>query len=90
VTSRGHRCAELQRALKNGNLWVAEAAAREMPVSLEHATLDLGVSDAAIGDTVLVVGSVADAVVEVSELAAWFEEKELEVLVRLGSSWITS
>ena len=38
VTSRGHRYAEFQRALKNGNLWVAEAAARELPqVSLEDA-----------------------------------------------------
>jgi predicted metal-dependent HD superfamily phosphohydrolase len=38
VTSRGHRYAEFQRALKNGNLWVAEAVAREMPnVPLEDA-----------------------------------------------------
>jgi hypothetical protein len=38
LTSSGHRYAEFQRALKNGNLWVAEAAAREPPrVSLEDA-----------------------------------------------------
>jgi hypothetical protein len=38
VTSRGHPYAEFQRALKNGNLWVAEAVARELPkVSLEDA-----------------------------------------------------
>ena len=38
MTSSGRRYAELQRALKNGNLWVAEAAAREMPkVPLEDA-----------------------------------------------------
>jgi hypothetical protein len=38
VTSGGHRYAEFQRALKNGNLWVAEAVARELPkVSLEDA-----------------------------------------------------
>jgi hypothetical protein len=30
VTSRGHPYAEFQRALKNGNVWVAEAVAREM------------------------------------------------------------
>ena len=33
-----HRYAEFQRALKNGNLWVAEAVARELPrVPLEGA-----------------------------------------------------
>jgi hypothetical protein len=38
VTSGGHRYAEFQRALKNGNVWVAEAVARELPqVSLEDA-----------------------------------------------------
>jgi beta-lactamase class D len=38
VTSGGHPYAELQRALKNGNVWVAEAVARELPkVSLEDA-----------------------------------------------------
>jgi hypothetical protein len=38
VRSTGHSCAEFQRALKNGNLWVAEAAARELAkVSLEDA-----------------------------------------------------
>jgi hypothetical protein len=38
VTSRGHCYAEFQRALRNGNLWVAESAARELPkVSLEDA-----------------------------------------------------
>jgi hypothetical protein len=38
VTSRGHPYAEFQRALKNGNVWVAEAVARELPkVSLEDA-----------------------------------------------------
>ena len=38
VTSRGHPHAEFQRALKNGNLWVAEAVARELHgVSLEDA-----------------------------------------------------
>ena len=38
MTSGGHRYAEFQRALKNGNLWVAEAVARELPrVSLEDA-----------------------------------------------------
>jgi predicted metal-dependent HD superfamily phosphohydrolase len=30
VTSRGHPYAEFQRALKNGNVWVAEAVAREL------------------------------------------------------------
>jgi len=37
VTSRGHPYAELQRALKNGNVWVAETVARELhrPLSLE-------------------------------------------------------
>jgi hypothetical protein len=34
VTSRGHPYAELQRALKNGNLWVAEAVARDLPGQL--------------------------------------------------------
>ena len=38
MTSSGHRYGEFQRALKNGNLWVAEAVARELPkVSLEDA-----------------------------------------------------
>jgi hypothetical protein len=38
VRSGGHRYAEFQRALKNGNLWVAGAAARELPqASLEDA-----------------------------------------------------
>jgi hypothetical protein len=39
VTSGGHPYAEFQRALKNGNLWVAEAVARELPrpLSLEDA-----------------------------------------------------
>jgi hypothetical protein len=38
VTSGGHRYAEFQQALQNGNLWVAEAVARELPqVSLEDA-----------------------------------------------------
>ena len=39
MTSGGHPYAELQRALKNGNLWVAEAVARELPrpLSLEDA-----------------------------------------------------
>jgi hypothetical protein len=39
VNSRGHPYAELQRALKNGNVWVAEAVARELPrpLSLENA-----------------------------------------------------
>jgi hypothetical protein len=41
VMSGGHPYAEFQRALKNGNVWVAEAVARELPnVSLEDA-LDL-------------------------------------------------
>jgi len=30
VTSRGHPYAELQRALKNGNVWVAEPVARDL------------------------------------------------------------
>jgi len=38
VTSEGHPYAVLQRSLKNGNLWVAEAVAREMRhVPLEDA-----------------------------------------------------
>jgi hypothetical protein len=38
VTSSGHPYAEFQRALKNGNLWVAEAAARGLPhISLADA-----------------------------------------------------
>jgi len=38
VTSRGHAYAEFKRALDRGNLWIAEAVAREMPqVSLEDA-----------------------------------------------------
>jgi hypothetical protein len=38
VTSGGHPYAEFQHALRNGNLWVAEAVARELPkVSLEDA-----------------------------------------------------
>ena len=39
MTSRGHLYAEFQRALDRGNVWVAEAAAREMPktISLEDA-----------------------------------------------------
>ena len=36
VTSRGHAYAEFKRALDRGNLWIAEAVAREMPqVSLD-------------------------------------------------------
>ncbi|TML46407.1 MAG: hypothetical protein E6G20_10870 [Actinobacteria bacterium] len=31
LTSSGHAYAEFQRALKNGNLWVAEAGARDLP-----------------------------------------------------------
>jgi hypothetical protein len=31
VTSEGHPYAVLQRCLKNGNLWVAEAVARDLP-----------------------------------------------------------
>jgi hypothetical protein len=38
VTSRGNRYAEFKRELERGNLWVAEAAARDLPqVSLEDA-----------------------------------------------------
>ena len=38
VTSGGHPYAEFKRALDRGNLWVAEAAARDLPqVSLEDA-----------------------------------------------------
>lgn len=39
MTSEGHPYVVLQRALKNGNLCVAEAVAREMPrpLSLEDA-----------------------------------------------------
>jgi len=38
VTSEGHPCAVFRRALTNGNLWVAEAVARELPrLSLEDA-----------------------------------------------------
>ena len=38
MTSSGHRYAEFRRVLKNGNLWVAEAVARELPhVSVEDA-----------------------------------------------------
>jgi hypothetical protein len=38
VTARGHGYAEFKQALERGNLWVAEAAARELPrVSLEDA-----------------------------------------------------
>jgi hypothetical protein len=38
VTSQGHTYAEFKRALERGNLWVAEAAARDLPqVSLEDA-----------------------------------------------------
>jgi hypothetical protein len=38
VTSCGHPYAEFQRALERGNLWVAEAVARELPqISLEDA-----------------------------------------------------
>jgi uncharacterized protein HemX len=36
VTSRGHRYAEFHRALKNANVWVAEAVARE----LQHVWLE--------------------------------------------------
>jgi hypothetical protein len=45
VTSRGHPYAEFQRALKNGNVWVADAVARELPqVSLEDALRPSGSS----------------------------------------------
>ena len=38
MTAEGHPYAVLQRCLKNGNLWVAEAVARDMPyVPLEDA-----------------------------------------------------
>jgi hypothetical protein len=38
VTSRGHVYAEFKRALDRGNLWVAEAVARDLPkVSLDDA-----------------------------------------------------
>ena len=38
LTSEGHPYAVLQRSLKNGNLWVAEVVAGEMPhVPLEDA-----------------------------------------------------
>jgi hypothetical protein len=38
VTLRGHPYAEFKRALERGNLWVAEAAARDLPqVSLGDA-----------------------------------------------------
>jgi len=38
VSSEGHPHAVLQRSLKNGNLWVAEAVARDVPhVPLEDA-----------------------------------------------------
>ena len=38
MTSRGHRYAEFQRALDRGNVWVAEAVARDLPqVSLKDA-----------------------------------------------------
>ena len=38
MTSRGHPHAEFKRALERGNLWVAEAVARDLPkVPLEDA-----------------------------------------------------
>ena len=38
VSSRGHPYPEFKRALERGNLWVAEAAARDLPrLSLEDA-----------------------------------------------------
>jgi hypothetical protein len=38
MTARGHPHAEFKRALVRGNLWVAEAVARDLPqVSLEEA-----------------------------------------------------
>ena len=38
MTSRSHPHAEFKRALDRGNLWVAEAVARDLPqVSLEEA-----------------------------------------------------
>jgi hypothetical protein len=38
ATSGGHPYAEFQRGLERGNVWVAEAVARELPkVSLEDA-----------------------------------------------------
>jgi hypothetical protein len=36
LTTHGHRYAEFQRSLERGNLWVAEAVARELP----HVALD--------------------------------------------------
>ena len=42
MTSRGHPHAEFKRALERGNLWVAEAAARNLPkVPLEDALVHL-------------------------------------------------
>lgn len=39
MTAPGHPYAEFQRALENGNLWIAEAVARDLPrqISLEDA-----------------------------------------------------
>jgi alanine racemase len=52
-------------------------------VSLEHATLDLGASEAAVGDEVFILGGDGDDAVTLAELGEWSHLEPLDALVAL-------
>ena len=56
-----------------------------LAVSLEHMVLDLSdVADAAVGDTVLLLGGNCESAIGLNELAAWFGMRELDAAMALS------
>ncbi len=56
-----------------------------LAVSLEHLVLDLSdVEDAAVGDTVRLLGGEGDAAIRLNELAAWFGVTPLDTVMALS------
>ena len=56
-----------------------------LAVSLEHLVLDLSdVEDAAVGDTVRLLGGEGDAAIGLDELAAWFGVTPLDTVMALS------
>jgi alanine racemase len=52
-------------------------------VSLEHATLDLGPADAAVGEEVVILGGDGDQAISLAELGEWCHLEPLDALVAL-------
>ena len=56
-----------------------------LAVSLEHMVLDLSdVEDAAVGDTVRLLGGEGDTAIGLDELAAWFGMTPLDTVMTLS------